>query len=159
MKMPELGSREVKMVMEGVRTIMCSLYYYIIIIHMYSYTGRKIVLRVDVYISLMLRFRPYTIKTARMFNLAFIAGVTNQEGSLKCRLFLEAVGPELQVSEPLPRVLRQLAHLAVCVGGQRSRPGGDGGLLIALMLRHPIGRLPSVLPALSRAAYWRLQRW
>lgn len=48
---------------------------------------------------------------------------TNQEGSLSRRLLLEAVRPELQVSEPLPRVFRQLAHLAVRVGGQRSRPG------------------------------------
>lgn len=83
---------------------------------------------------------------------------TNQEGSLKRRLLLEVVRSELQVPEPLPRVLRQLAHLAVRVGGQRPRPGRHGGLLVAVMLRHPIGRPPSVRPKLPGAAHRRRQR-
>lgn len=85
-------------------------------------------------------------------------GVTDQEGPLERRLLLEVVRAELQVSEPLPRVLRQLAHLAVRVGGQRSRPGGDGGLLVAALLRRPVGRSAPVLPVLPGAARRRRRR-
>lgn len=56
------------------------------------------------------------------------------------------------MAEPLPGVLRQLAHLAVGVRGQGSRPGGDSGLLVAAVFRCSVGSLSSFLLVFPRTA-------
>lgn len=80
------------------------------------------------------------------------SGVTNQEGPLDRCLLFKVMRPELEMAEPLPGVLRQLAHLAVGVRGQGSRPGGDSWLLVAAVFRRSVGSLSSFLLVFPRTA-------
>lgn len=67
----------------------------------------------------MLRFQH---EFAAAPGLSAVADDTNQEGRLELSLLHEAVRPQLEVGESLPSVLRELAHLAVCVRGRGSCP-------------------------------------
>lgn len=54
----------------------------------------------------------------------------------------ELVRAQVEVGQPLPGLLRELAHAALGVRGRRARLGGDGGLLVALPCR-ALPALPS----------------
>lgn len=75
------------------------------------------------------------IKQSRMIMLFAVVwrnccDVTDQERWLALRLLPEVMRPQLEVAESLPGVLRELTHLAVCVRGQGSCPGGNCRLLV-----------------------------
>lgn len=56
--------------------------------------------------------------------------MTDQERWLALGFLPEVVRPQLEVAESLPGVLGELTHLAVCVRGQGSCPGGNRRLLV-----------------------------
>ncbi len=59
------------------------------------------------------------------------ANMTHHERSLRERLFFKCVGPQFEVAESLPGLLRQLTHLAVGVGWRSTALGRHRWLFVS----------------------------